>query len=103
MTKASKKDSGSCLGSQRLSPNAGSAPFRRELLDRTVIWNQHQLERLVIDYIAHYDTHRRHRSLNQPPPRHTTPDYNTTDYPLPLRLIRTTRCEGFINEYKHAA
>ena len=29
--------------------------LRRELLDRTIIWNQRQLERLVIDYIAHYN------------------------------------------------
>ena len=36
-------------------------------------------------------------------PRHTTPDNKTTDHPLPLRLARTTRCDGLINEYKHAA
>ena len=28
--------------------------IRRELLDRTIIWNRQQLERLVIDYIDHY-------------------------------------------------
>jgi transposase InsO family protein len=32
--------------------------LRRELLDRTIIWNQRQLERLVVDYIDHYNTHR---------------------------------------------
>ena len=31
------------------------ATLRRELLDRTIIWNQRQLERLVIDYIDHYN------------------------------------------------
>ena len=77
--------------------------LRRELLDRTIIWNQRQLRRLVIDYIDHYNAHRPHRSLEQRPPRHTTPDDNTTDHPLPLRLVRTTRCDGLINEYKHAA
>ena len=61
--------------------------LRRELLDRTIIWNQRQLQRLVIDYIAHYNAHRPHRSLHQRPPRHTTPDDNTTDHPLPLRLV----------------
>ena len=55
--------------------------LRRELLDRTIIWNQRQLERLVIDYIDHYKTHRPHRSLDQRPPRHTTPDNNTTGHP----------------------
>ena len=77
--------------------------LRRELLDRTIIWNQRQLQRLVIDYIDHYNMHRPHRSLDQRPPRHTTPDNNTTDHPLPLRLVRTTRCDGLINEYKQAA
>ena len=43
--------------------------IRRELLDRTIIWNQRQLERLVIDYIDHYNEHRPHRSLDQQPPQ----------------------------------
>ena len=77
--------------------------LRRELLDHTIIWNQRQLERLVIDYIDHYNMHRPHRSVNQRPSRHTTPDNNTTGHPLPLRLVRTTRCDGLINEYKHTA
>ncbi|MCP4101719.1 MAG: transposase, partial [Lentisphaerae bacterium] len=46
--------------------------IRRELLDGTIIWNQRQLEHVVVDYIEHYNTHRPHRSLNQrsplPPP-----------------------------------
>ena len=54
----------------------------------------------MIDYITHYNAHRPHRSLEQRPPRHTTPDDNTTDHPLPCRLVRTTRCDGLINEYK---
>ena len=53
--------------------------LRRELIDRTIIWNRHQLDRLVIDYIdyynhhrphrsVHYNHHRPHRSLRQQPP-----------------------------------
>ncbi len=42
-----------------------NAPTR--LLDRTISWNQHQLERLVTDYIAHYNEHRPYRSLDQQP------------------------------------
>ena len=42
--------------------------IRRELLDRTIIWNQRQLERLVSDYIDHYNQHRPHQSLDQRPP-----------------------------------
>lgn len=32
--------------------------LQRELLDHTIIWNQRQLERLVVDYIDRYNTHR---------------------------------------------
>jgi hypothetical protein len=45
--------------------------LRRELLDPTIIWNQHQLNRLVTDYVDHYNTHQAtrrvapHRSLDQ--------------------------------------
>ena len=42
--------------------------LRRELLDRTIIWNRRQLNDLVVDYIDHYNTHRPHRSLDQRPP-----------------------------------
>ena len=42
--------------------------LRRELLDRTIIWNRSQLERLVVEYIEHYNHHRPHRSLDQRPP-----------------------------------
>jgi hypothetical protein len=38
--------------------------IRRELLDRTIIWNHRQLQRLVVDYIAH-DNRRQHRPRSQ--------------------------------------
>jgi len=75
---------------------------RRELLDRTIIWNQHQLERLVVDYIAHYSEHRPHRSLDQrdpPLPTETSPHAD----PPRLHLIKSTRCDGLIHEYRNAA
>ena len=62
--------------------------LRRELLDRTLIWNRRQLERLVADYLAHYNRHRRHRSLGQQPPvggAAQLPD-------RPLRVVKSTRC-----------
>ena len=49
----------------------GIGTLRRELLDRTIIWNRRQLERLVIDYIDQYNIHRPHRSLDQRPPTPT--------------------------------
>ena len=49
------------------------ATLRRELLDRTIIWNRRQLNKLVVDYIDHDNTHRPHRSLDQRPPVATDP------------------------------
>jgi transposase InsO family protein len=76
--------------------------LRRELLDRTIIWNQRQLHRLVIDYIDHYNSHRPHRALQQRPP---LPDAarHQTGKPVPDNVIRLARCDGLINEYKTAA
>ena len=74
--------------------------LRRELLDRTIIWNQHQLEHLVTDYIDHYNAHQPHRSLDhRPPAPHRPPNANAQQ----LRIIRATRCGGLINEYRKAA
>ena len=77
--------------------------LRRELLDRTIIWNQRQLERLVIDYIDHYNMHRPHRSLSQRPPRQALPEEPTSIAPSSPRVARTSRCDGLINEYRNAA
>jgi putative transposase len=76
--------------------------LRRELLDRTIIWNRHQLERLVIDYIDHYNAHRPHRSLNQHPPRTDRASIPNAP-PTPLRVVKSTRCDGLINEYRNGA
>jgi len=75
--------------------------IRRELLDRTIIWNQHQVELLVVDYIEHYNEHRPHRSLNQLPPLPPEPSPHAD--PASLRVIKSTRCHGLIHEYRNAA
>jgi putative transposase len=75
--------------------------IRRELLNRTIIWNHRQLERLVVDYIAHYNQLRPHQSLGQRPP---TPDHGPPEAPpATVTVLRTTRCNGLINEYTNAA
>ena len=83
--------------------------LRRELLDRTIIWNRRRSAdpapkanstRLVVDYIDHYNTHRPHRSLDQRPPVAT----DAADQPdRHLQVVRTARCGGLINEYRNAA
>jgi len=76
--------------------------LRRELLDRTLVWNRRQLERIVTDYIDHYNEHRPHRSLSQHPP-----DHLDTPPTRPLRsevaVLRSSRCDGLIHEYRNAA
>jgi len=76
--------------------------LRRELLDRTIIWNQHQLERLIVDYMQHYNEHRPHRSLHQRAP--LADENGAGDIPpSPIQVAITTRCDGLINEYQNAA
>jgi putative transposase len=82
--------------------------IRRELLEqpeglpRTIIWNKRQLEGLVVDYIKHYNEHRPHRSLDQRPPL-PTPGSGPGPGPPRLRIVKSTRCDGLINEYRNAA
>ena len=59
--------------------------LRHELLDRTIIWNETQLRRLLDDYIEHYNTHRPHQASGSPVPG------------------RTTTCAGLINDNRPAA
>jgi len=76
--------------------------LRRELLDRTIIWNRHQLERLIVGYMQHYNEHRPHRSLHQRAPLAAENGAGDTP-PSPIQVIRTTHCDGLINEYRNAA
>lgn len=72
---------------------------RRELCDRTLIWNRRHLEQLPNDYVEHYNTHRPHRSLGQRAPN--TRDVVAYRPGQPLR--RHSTCNGLINEYRQAA
>ena len=74
--------------------------IRHELLDRTLIWNQHQLLRLLEEFVAHHNTHRPHRSLNQRAP---TDEADATVIDPDQQIRRTTTCHGLINEYRVAA
>jgi hypothetical protein len=76
--------------------------LRRELLDRTIIWNQPQLHRLLTEYVEHCNAHRPHRALQQRAP--TAPPRHEGEVPSPTaEVIRLPRCDGLINEYKTAA
>jgi len=72
---------------------------RREVCDRTLIWNQRQLEQLLREYVEHYNTHRPHRGLGQRAPDNA----EVVEYwaGRPIRQHQT--CNGLINEYRQAA
>jgi len=74
--------------------------LRHELLDRTILWNERQLRRLLVAYVDHYNGHRPHRGIDQRAP-------NDTSDVVPIRpgqrIERRTVCGGLINEYRSAA
>jgi transposase InsO family protein len=72
---------------------------RRELLDRTLIWNRRQLERFLRDYVEHYNTHRPHRALRQRAPSGSAVVEFRTGRPI----RRHPSCGGLVNEYRQAA
>lgn len=69
---------------------------RRELLDRTLVWNQAHLRRILREYEFHRNQHRPHRSLHGAAPLKPLPE------PADLRQFRVrkqARVGGLINEY----
>ena len=72
---------------------------RRELCDRTLIWNRRHLEQLLREYVAHYNTHRPHRSLGQRAPNNA----EVVEYRPGQPIRQHPTCNGLINEYRQAA
>jgi transposase len=73
---------------------------RRELLDRTLIWNQSHLRRILREYETHHHQHRPHRPLDSAAPLNPLPE------PVDLeqyRPRRQARAGGLINEYRLVA
>jgi transposase InsO family protein len=77
---------------------------RRELLDRTLIWNQPHLLDVLRQYERHYNAHRPHRGINNARPLHPLPapitDPGTITH---LNIRRRDRLGGLLHEYEHAA
>ena len=74
---------------------------RRELLDRTLVWNQRHLMIVLRDYEAFYNTHRPHRALKQAAPLRPLPDgVASLDQ---FRVQRRDRAGGVIHEYRLVA
>jgi putative transposase len=73
---------------------------RREILDRTLIWNQPHLRRALAEYEDHYNRYRPHRTLQQANPLRPLPEPANLDQ---IRVQRRDRLGGIIHEYSQVA
>lgn len=74
---------------------------RRQLLDRTLVWNQRHLMTVLRDYENFYNSHRSHRTLRQAAPLRPLPD-DVADLNR-FRVQRRDRAGGVIHEYHQVA
>ena len=77
---------------------------RRELLDRTLIWNQRHLLRALREFEQFYNSHRPHQGIANARPLRALPS------PIPeptavtrLHIHRRDRLGGILHEYRRAA
>ena len=73
---------------------------RRELLDRTLIWNQNHLRQILRQHETHHNQHRPHRSLGAAAPLKPLPQPVVLEQ---YRVRRRTRVSGTIHEYRLVA
>ena len=77
---------------------------RRELLDRTLIWNQRHLLQALREFEDFYNGHRRHQGIANARPLYPLPPPITDpDQIARLNIRRHQRLGGILNEYEHAA
>jgi putative transposase len=73
---------------------------RHELLDRTLIWNQAHLRRILREYETCHNQHRPHRSPHGAAPLKPLPEPVNPDQ---HRVLKQARTGGLINEYRLVA
>jgi transposase InsO family protein len=77
---------------------------RRELLDRTLIWNQRHLLHALREFEEFYNTHRPHQGIANARPLHPMPlPINDPEQITHLDVRRRERLGGILHEYQHAA
>ena len=77
---------------------------RRELLDRTLIWNQRHLLHALREFEQFYNCHRPHQGIaNARPLQALPPPPPPTDVDACLHIHRHDRLGGILHEYQHAA
>jgi putative transposase len=76
---------------------------RRELLDRTLIWNQRHLLYALREFETFYNKHRPHQSIANGRPLEPLPEPITDPVRLArLAIRRRDRIGGVLREYEHA-
>jgi transposase InsO family protein len=77
---------------------------RRDLLDRTLIFNQRHLLHALREYEVFYNTHRPHQGIANARPLVPLPEPITDpDRLADLNIHRRDRLGGILREYQHAA
>ncbi len=77
---------------------------RRELLDRTLIWNQRHLIHALREFEQFYNSHRPHQGIANARPMHPLPvPITDPDQIARLDIRRRDRLGGILHEYEHAA
>jgi putative transposase len=77
---------------------------RRELLDRTLVWNQRHLLHALREFEIFYNAHRPHQGIANARPLAPLPEPITdSDRLARLNIHRRDRLGGVLNEYEHAA
>jgi putative transposase len=73
---------------------------RREVLDRTLVWNQAHLRQILRQYETHHNQHRPHRSLHGAAPLKPLPEPANLDQ---HRVRKRAHVSSLINEYRLVA
>jgi transposase InsO family protein len=77
---------------------------RRELLDRTLIWNQRHLLHTLREFEDFYNSHRPHQGIANARPLHPLPEPIADPGQIArLEIRRRERLGGILHEYRHAA
>jgi putative transposase len=77
---------------------------RRELLDRTLVWNQRHLLHVLREYEIFYNGHRPHQGIANARPLAPLPEpIANPDRLAHLNIHRHDRLGGILHEYEHAA
>jgi putative transposase len=74
------------------------------VLDRTLIFSERHLSKILAEYAEHYNDHRPHQSRGQRPPAvETTAMRPITDLVDVCSIRRKPVLDGLINQYHRAA